>query len=483
MHRLFRPLRRNQFLRHFLHFLRVLVRRFHRGEDVAQVAVDVAARDGGGLHVGGHLAGHGALFLDGAGDAGDAVANGADGGFDLREGGDDIAGHALHIGDFQRNFVRGLSDLRGEVFDLAGDDGKTFAGFTGAGGFDGGVEGEQVDLVGDALNDSDDAAHLLRGEGKFLRGAVRLFSHHHGVLHGFARMGHRGGDFLNGAVEFFRCRRDGLHGGGGLCGGAGGGGGADVGIVHGLGDTAEVFIDHLADAVFFLTAQDVIGDVGRVFHDLEGIAVRIENGIIGSLNPDFLATLADALKFRRLEFSLTEGIPEMFVIMAGRVMAIDKKTVMTSFDFSEGVAERGEEILVRPLHGAIKVEMDHRLRFADGVDLALEVGILHRLARDVGGVFHHLVGFALAVENRVVGGLYPDFTPPFAKAFVFARLKHAVAQVFPKGAVFFTRRIGVFDEQAVMSALNFRQGVAHSGEKIVVCPLYCAIQIEVDHSL
>ena len=43
--------------------------------------------------------------------------------------------------------------------------------------------------------------------------------------------------------------------------------------------------------------QRRFGDVGGEFHDLEGLAVVIENRVVGCLNPDLLAALADALVF------------------------------------------------------------------------------------------------------------------------------------------------------------------------------------------
>ncbi len=53
-------------------------------------------------------------------------------------------------------------DLFGQLAHLVGDDGKTAAGFTGAGGLDGGIEGEQVGLIGDVVDQRDDFVDLHR---------------------------------------------------------------------------------------------------------------------------------------------------------------------------------------------------------------------------------------------------------------------------------------------------------------------------------
>ena len=63
----------------------------------------------------------------------------------------------------------------GQAADLFGDDGEPAAAVAGAGGFDGGVEGEQVGLVGDLVDQGQDGADLAdpfgQGEGPFAGGA------------------------------------------------------------------------------------------------------------------------------------------------------------------------------------------------------------------------------------------------------------------------------------------------------------------------
>src|ERR1700687_4050031 len=75
---------------------------------------------------------------------------------------------ALRLGAFDQ-----LGDLPGrrlgalgEPAHLVGDDGKTTTGVARAGGFDGGVEGEQVGLVGDVVDEVEDALDLVDPTGE-----------------------------------------------------------------------------------------------------------------------------------------------------------------------------------------------------------------------------------------------------------------------------------------------------------------------------
>ncbi len=176
-------------------------------------------------------------------------------------------------------------------------------------------------------------------------------------------------DFLNGAVEFFRRRRDALHGGRGLCGGTGGERGAGTCIADRLYDAAQILVHHLADAGFFSPEGNLPGDVGRIFHDLEGFSCGVEDRVIGRLNPDVFPAFAHTLKLRRLELALTQRVPEMLIIRACRIFRVDEHAVMLALNFGQAVSDRAEEIVVRPLDNTVEVEMDDGLRFADGVDL------------------------------------------------------------------------------------------------------------------
>ena len=53
----------------------------------------------------------------------------------------------------------------------------------------------------------------------------------------------------------------------------------------------------------------LLGDVGGVLDDLEGLAVLIEDRVVGGLDPDLLAALADPLVLGRLVFAAVQRSP------------------------------------------------------------------------------------------------------------------------------------------------------------------------------
>jgi hypothetical protein len=64
------------------------------------------------------------------------------------------------LADRRADFVGGAGALFGEPPNLLGDDGEALAVLTGAGGFNGGIEGEEVGLARDALNQLHKAANF-----------------------------------------------------------------------------------------------------------------------------------------------------------------------------------------------------------------------------------------------------------------------------------------------------------------------------------
>ncbi len=156
----------------------------HLGEVFVAEGVD-------GVEAGAGLIGGGGLLGGGDGDLGDHAvdalghADDALEGFAGLIGGDDAlldgAGAALHAGDggagaildaldHGGDLAGGLRGGFGETADFAGDDGEAAALFACAGGFDGGVEGEEVGLAGDLVDDGDD---LARCGGSRRRGGRR----------------------------------------------------------------------------------------------------------------------------------------------------------------------------------------------------------------------------------------------------------------------------------------------------------------------
>ena len=67
----------------------------------------------------------------------------------------------LHGLDEIRDLARARAGALGQVLDLVGDDGEALALLAGLGGDDGGVEREQVRLLGDVVDDVDDLPDRL----------------------------------------------------------------------------------------------------------------------------------------------------------------------------------------------------------------------------------------------------------------------------------------------------------------------------------
>ena len=86
------------------------------------------------------------------------------------------------------------------------------------------------------------------------------------------------------------------------------------------------------------------------------------------------------------------------------------------------VAESLQEIFVGRNDRAVHLKLDYRLRLTDGRDLAREIREAQLLLRHIGGILDHFEGFAVGIENRIVGGLNPDFFSALAEALVLRRL-------------------------------------------------------------
>ena len=103
---------------------------------------------------------------------------------------DGLASLALDALNQVGDFLGGLRGFFRQLADFVGDDGEAEAVFTGARGFDGGVQSQQVGLFGKVVNDFDDLADVvgamaedvddLRGR---LDGAVGAVQPVRGLLH------------------------------------------------------------------------------------------------------------------------------------------------------------------------------------------------------------------------------------------------------------------------------------------------------------
>ena len=85
--------------------------------------------------------------------------------FDRVDGLDRAHGGALHAGDLRGDFLGGAAGLAGQRLDLAGNHGEAAAGVARARGLDGGVERQQIGLLGDV---GDELDHVADAPGRFV---------------------------------------------------------------------------------------------------------------------------------------------------------------------------------------------------------------------------------------------------------------------------------------------------------------------------
>ena len=100
------------------------------------------------------------LLLDRAGDGVLDVVDLVDDLADLADRLDRALGVALDGLDLAADVLGGLGGLLGQFLDLVGDHGEALARLAGPGRLDGGVQGQQVGLLGDGGDDLDDLADL-----------------------------------------------------------------------------------------------------------------------------------------------------------------------------------------------------------------------------------------------------------------------------------------------------------------------------------
>ena len=103
-------------------------------------------------------------------------------------------------------------------------------------------------------------------------------------------------------------------------------------------------------------------DVGGILDHFEGLAIEIHDRVVGCLNPDLLAALADALVLRRLVFAAVQRRPELLVLGALPVGLVHKHAVVPAFDLIQRVTQGLQKIVVGGEDRAVHLEFDHRLR-------------------------------------------------------------------------------------------------------------------------
>ncbi len=178
------------------------------------------------------------------------------------------------------------------------------------------------------------------------------------------------------------------------------------------------------------------GDVVGELDDLDELALRIKDRIIGRIDPDFSSALAETLKLGRNDFTSTQAFPELGVLGRAGIGRIAKHAVVLADDFVECIPDRLEQIVVGLDDGAIEIEFDHGLNPAECCGLCLMISGAIFLLGDIGRELDDLDRLARAVEHRIIAGLDPNLTAALADAAISSRLELAGAEISPELLVF-----------------------------------------------
>ena len=88
-----------------------------------------------------------------------------------------------------------------------------------------------------------------------------------------------------------------------------------------------------------LGVANLLRDVGRIFDDLQRLAFRPDDRIVGRLDPDLAPALADALVLRGVVLTPGQLVPEHPVFRALALRRIDEHRVMLALDLGQRIAE------------------------------------------------------------------------------------------------------------------------------------------------
>lgn|GEM_PF-3325161 len=121
-----------------------------------------------------------------------------------------------------------------------------------------------------------------------------------------------------------------------------------------------------------------------------------------------------------LSFSLVELTPELNVFTASRIRGIDEHSVMFADDLVMPVAECVEEVVIRRDDRAIRLELDRRLHFPDGIQQRpiIEIG---QPLRGIGPFNDIAIEFAGRFQrcNRKIERSAPDTDVGLVRFFQF----------------------------------------------------------------
>ncbi|CAN0427084.1 unnamed protein product, partial [Phaeothamnion confervicola] len=179
--------------------------------DLGDVGGELCRALRGLLDVAGDLVGRRTLLFDRRGNRGGDLRHPGNRAADLAHCRDRLKRRALDLGDLRCDLAGGFRGLSRQGLDLLGDHGEAAARVACTRSFDGGVQRQQVGLLGDRRDQLGDVADPLGGLRQFVDarvGALRLF---HRLVGDAVGVLHLPADLVDRGGHFFRRRGDGLH--------------------------------------------------------------------------------------------------------------------------------------------------------------------------------------------------------------------------------------------------------------------------------
>ena len=147
------------------------------------------------------------------------------------------------------------------------------------------------------------------------------------------------------------------------------------------------------------------GDICRIFHDLEWLAIHVENRVVAGLQPDFLASFAKTFVLAFIGFTTGQFLPKLLVLGTVFIGGFHKHAVMVANHLFGAVASHGCKVFIHIGDVAFEVKRDHAHDFTDRAYLPLKVCVADFFGSDIKGVFHDFKWFVLMIFNRHITGL------------------------------------------------------------------------------
>jgi len=107
-----------------------------------------------------------------------------------------------------------------------------------------------------------------------------------------------------------------------------------------------------------LAALATLRDVAGQLDDFDHLALVVEDGVVGGLQPDLLPAVTQAHEEPGLDVPRAEIVPEVGIFLVE--LGIAEEAMMLADHLVQPVAKAVEEVLVSGDDGAIGVEVDDR---------------------------------------------------------------------------------------------------------------------------